>query len=646
MLGRLGQGVGASVRRIRGRRDADPTAPSEPERLVALPLDRAVSVSAPADLYAGVVDLVVTLDVDDVSERPTVVERLGEVARETGWHLLVVVYEAEEAVGKVHAPPIVPDSLPLLEPRVARGWSTAIGWAVPHLRGTRAVLLDSTAVVAADRLRALVDALGDGEEGPVAAQAVLRRGSGTVATAGALHLSALVAPASLLDGHPPEDSDRLGVADVFAADAPAVAVRSAVLAAPPPTTDMRLAVAGLTWQAARRVGPRARIVSVPSGRSYETRPPVRSLDAGAQGLLATWRGLRDGDGPRALRELGWTVVDDVPVPAGADGGAAVRVSRPVLARSGPRAADVVEGAPLLRWSLKTAAHPDARGDHWGDTHFAGDLASALRRLGQEVVIDARESHVRPGSDHLDDVSLVLRGLDRTPLNPRALNVLWVISHPDLVGADELAGFDLRFAASTTWSARSSTPASPVVPLLQATDPSRFAPGAVDEELASDVLFVGRTRGVFRPVVRDAVAAGLDVTVWGDGWAGLVPDGVVRGESLRPERLPAAYRSARVVLNDHWADMAREGFFSNRIFDALATGAAVVSDEVPGLGEVFGADVRTYSTAEDLRRVVLEIGSEPAAARAARAARVAAAHSFDARALTLLDHVLAARRSRG
>ena len=643
MIGRLRRGVGASVRKVRGGRDADPPVASEPERLVALPLDRAVSVSAPVDVSTDVVDLVVTLDVDDVVERPVVVERLGEVARETGWHLLVVVYEAEEAVGKVHAPPVVPDSLPLLEPRVARGWSTAIGWAVPHLRGTRAVLLDSTAVVSADRLRALVDELGDGEEGPVAAQAVLRRSSGTVATAGALHLSALVAPASLLDGHPAEDSDRLGVAEVFAADAPAVAVRSSALAAPPPTTDMRLAVAGLTWAAARRVGPRARIVSVPSGRSYETRPPVRSLDAGAQDLLATWRGLRDEDGPGALRELGWSVVDDVPVPAGADGGTAVRVSRPVLARSGPSAVDVVEGTPVLRWSIKTAAHPDARGDHWGDTHFARDLALSLRRLGQEVVIDARESHVRPRSDHLDDVSLVLRGLDRTPLNPRALNVLWVISHPDLVSVDELAGFDLRFAASTSWSARTSTPESPVVPLLQATDPSRFAPGAVDEQLASDVLFVGRTRGVFRPVVRDAVTAGLDVTVWGDGWSGLVPEGVVRGESLSSESLPAAYRSARVVLNDHWSDMAREGFLSNRVFDALAAGAAVVSDDVPGLRETFGEDVRTYTTPEDLRQAVAEVGDESQAVRTARATRVAAAHSFDARARVLLDTVLIARR---
>jgi glycosyltransferase involved in cell wall biosynthesis len=620
--------------------------PAEVERFVALPLDRTVPVTAPPGLVADVVDLVVTLDVDDVSDRPDVIARLGEVAQETGWHLIVVVYEAEEAVGKVHAPPVVPPTLPLLEGRVARGWSTAVGWAVPHLQGTRAVLLDSTVVVSALHLRRLVGELGDGDEGPVVVQGVLRRVDGTVATAGALRLSPLVAPASLLEGHPAEDSERLGLVDVFAADAPVLAVRSSGLTAPPPTTDMRLAVAGLSREVARRAGPRARVVSTPCGRSLETRPPVRSLDAGAQDLLVAWRALSDVDGPRALARLGFEVTLDVPVsPVPPGERAGIRVSRPLLRRSVGRAALVLEPTPRLRWSLKTAAWPGERGDDWGDTHFARDLARALTGLGQDVVVDRRLSHARPGSDDLDDVSLVLRGLDRTPLSPSALNVLWVISHPDLVSPGELGSFDLRFAASETWAGRVSDETGHAVePLLQATDPGRFAPGPVDAELVSDVLFVGRTRGVFRPVVRDAVAAGLDVSVWGDGWSGLVPPGVVRGESLPNERLPAAYRSARVVLNDHWADMAREGFVSNRIFDALATGAPVVSDSVPGLSDSLGGLVRTYETPDDLRRIVLDIEREPEEARAERARSVAEHHSFDARARLLLDRVLVRLRT--
>jgi hypothetical protein len=626
-----------------------PAAPPAPERHVALPLDRSAPTRLRTDLDDDVVDLVVTIDVDDVVQRPSLLEPLADLARSTGWHLVVVVYEAEEAVGKDHAPPVVPPGLPLLETRVARGWSTAIGWALPHLRGRRTVVLDATVQTSAEHLRSLADALTDGPDAVVVAQAVLRTPQGPVATAGAVPLSPLSAPASLLAGFPPEDADRLGVVDVWAADAPVFAVRTAALGPPPATVDLRLAVAGLTRAVVEAVGPGARVVSVPSGRSYELRPPARSLDAGAQDLLLAWRDVRDDSAAEALASLDLEMHDDVPLflPTSADR-APSRVSSPRIGRAtgrGPWAGPVVhERPPRLRWSIKTAAWPDARGDDWGDTHFATDLAAALASLGQDVVVDARLSHVRPASEHLDDVSLVLRGLDRTPLSRHAVNVSWVISHPDLVSDGELAGYDLRYAASATWAARTTAESGLVVrPLLQATDPARFRPREGDPSLASDVLFVGKTRGVVRPVVSDALAAGLELSLWGEGWAGSAPARAVRGEYLSNELLPVAYSSARVVLSDHWADMAREGFVSNRVFDALATGAVVVTDRVAGLDEAVGGLVLTYDGVDDLRRVVDSVGPIDAADRGRRAASVAREHSFTARAQVLLGDVVRAAR---
>jgi spore maturation protein CgeB len=108
---------------------------------------------------------------------------------------------------------------------------------------------------------------------------------------------------------------------------------------------------------------------------------------------------------------------------------------------------------------------------------------------------------------------------------------------------------------------------------------------------------------------------------------------------------AAYRAAGVVLNDHWPDMAREGFLSNRLFDAVAAGARVVSDDAEGLTEVFGAAVRVVSGPDQLAGVLAgprdEIVGDDGARRAA-ADRVHAEHSFDARARALLASVLAAR----
>jgi len=150
--------------------------------------------------------------------------------------------------------------------------------------------------------------------------------------------------------------------------------------------------------------------------------------------------------------------------------------------------------------------------------------------------------------------------------------------------------------------------------------------------------------VLRPVVRDAVAAGADLTIFGDGWGEFVDDAFVRADHLDNALVPAAYRGARVVLNDHWDDMARWGFYSNRLFDAVASGARVVSDPVAGLEQVFGPSVQTYRTVDELR-ALLEPGSTAwpdAATIAQNAARVAADHSFAARARVLLADVLDAR----
>ena len=108
--------------------------------------------------------------------------------------------------------------------------------------------------------------------------------------------------------------------------------------------------------------------------------------------------------------------------------------------------------------------------------------------------------------------------------------------------------------------------------------------------ASAVLFVGNSRRQLRPVVRDALTAGLPLAVYGDLWSGLVPDEMVHGRSIPNDQLAAAYRSAGVVLNDHHDAMRADGFVSNRLFDAVASGARVVTDPIldaAGLAELFG-----------------------------------------------------------
>ena len=226
-----------------------------------------------------------------------------------------------------------------------------------------------------------------------------------------------------------------------------------------------------------------------------------------------------------------------------------------------------------------------------------------------------------------------------------MSLLWVISHPELVTPDEVRGYDRVLAAGRPWAERRTRDwaaqlAQPIEPLLQATDPERFHPDAAVPDSGEPVLFVGNSRRVLRPVVRDALAAGLPLAVYGDLWSGLVPDEVIRARSLPNESLAAAYRSAGVVLNDHHEAMRADGFVSNRLFDAVASGARVVTDPVDGLAELFGPAVQGYETPDDLRRLATLPDPDAVfgddATRRATAARVRSEHSFAARARRLVQ----------
>lgn len=292
----------------------------------------------------------------------------------------------------------------------------------------------------------------------------------------------------------------------------------------------------------------------------------------------------------------------------------------------------------LVWAIKISAPDDETSSRWGDTAFAQDLADALEQLGQVVSIHRLGAHPSPPSGRYD-VVLVLRGLHRIEPLEGSLDYLWIISHPDAVDDDELAaGWNRVFAASMSWDRSAEIGAQP---LLQAASARRFTPRRDDlDHYDRDVLFVGTSRGVERPVVRDAVAVGADLKIYGHDWDRFAPESAIGGDHLPFAEVPAAYSSARIVLNDHWEDMRRCGFLSNRLFDATFAGARVVSDSVPNMSEVFGDLVQTYVDLPDLTTLLTDRDRWPSGAkRDAAIAELRLRHSFDARASTLLTDAL-------
>jgi GT2 family glycosyltransferase len=293
-----------------------------------------------------------------------------------------------------------------------------------------------------------------------------------------------------------------------------------------------------------------------------------------------------------------------------------------------------------RWAIKIGAPNVGVRFRWGDWHFAMGLREALRALGDEAVVDLYEAWYRDSAS-LDDAVVVLRGRERYQPDPNQHNLMWVISHPDLIDDTEYAPYDRVLVASVPYARKlGNRLGTPVEPMLQCTEPSRFRLDE-DEAAETEVLFVGNSRGRLRPIVRDALAAGVDLTLYGAHWRKLVPPEVVAGDHIPNEHLPRAYRTAGVVLNDHWSDMRRDGFLSNRLFDLAACGANVVSDAVEGIDEVFEGLVRTYDDPDQLGPVIaaaLERRGEERDRRRELAARIAEEHSFAARAKRLVQVV--------
>jgi glycosyltransferase involved in cell wall biosynthesis len=267
------------------------------------------------------------------------------------------------------------------------------------------------------------------------------------------------------------------------------------------------------------------------------------------------------------------------------------------------------------------------------------LARALRALGQQVDVQTR-AHADDLATRAHDVHLVLHGLAPVRPTPGQRHVLWVISHPESVDLAECDAADLVLVASARFAAhlraRTSTP---VAVLLQATDPDRFRPVPADAAHRHPVTVVAKTRDVQRAAVTDAVAAGLRPAVYGHGWDGLIDPDLIVADHVDNDRLPTVYCSAGVVLNDHWDTMAAWGFVSNRIFDVLACGTPVISDDLPEIQELFGDAVPTYRSPQELADLVAAALEDPEQARA-RAARGRAVvlehHTFERRARTLLD----------
>jgi hypothetical protein len=295
------------------------------------------------------------------------------------------------------------------------------------------------------------------------------------------------------------------------------------------------------------------------------------------------------------------------------------------------------------WCLNICAPNWWSARSWGDLHFARAIQQELARRGRPAAIHVIDQWEQ-SRDERFDVVVHLKGLTTYGPNPAQINLLWNISHPDKLTNAECERFDMVLVASETFAATLRERVSvPVAVLEQATDPDVFFP-ETHAAHAHDLVFVGNSRKVMRRILADLLPTEHGLAVWGGDWEGLIHARHIVGTYLPNAEVRRAYSSAAIVLNDHWDDMREHGFASNRLYDAVACGALVVSDRLEGLEERFGGAVVAYETADELRTIVDHFLAHPEE-RAARAAAgrelVLANHTFAHRVDALLAHADAA-----
>jgi len=296
----------------------------------------------------------------------------------------------------------------------------------------------------------------------------------------------------------------------------------------------------------------------------------------------------------------------------------------------------------FHWLIQISAPSGPNSLLWGDTYFAQEISNSLTKLNQEAQIIYRDQEVQKFVK-ANTVLLNLRGLLPLSKINNKINLIWVISHPNQLTKRELQKYNLIFAASHFWAnKKSKTWGLKIDALLQATNPTLFNTKTNQPAFEDRILFVGNTRGIYRKSVKMARTLVKNLVVIGTGWGKYIPEDAILKDFVDNKNLSSEYRKSKYVLTDHWDDMARNGFISNRLFDAVASGTRIISDYVPGSKDIFQSSITEYRNLDELSEILKsdissKFGSQEEIDSIAQ--KIQLEHNFDERASYLLSCVL-------
>ena len=286
---------------------------------------------------------------------------------------------------------------------------------------------------------------------------------------------------------------------------------------------------------------------------------------------------------------------------------------------------------LLTWAanamaaevvIKSTSNRDETnvGDYW----IAEDFAKGFQAMGVDTIIDYRGEYQRTHTP-TPKINIFMRGYTKFyPPFGEGCNVLYVyypmaysaqsshkISKTNLNHRaempenssldDDWQNYDAVVVSSSTYAQELQQAGINAIYAPQFTNPQKFYPEP-NEQMQNDILFVGsnwhnRTSLLF------ALDSDFNVAVYGYNWDNIVPPEMYKAPYIQNTELNRYYSSAKIVLNDHRPDMKEFGFVNNRIYDATAAGALVISDYMPEIEAVYGDTVPMYKNKEELAQLL-------------------------------------------
>lgn len=287
-----------------------------------------------------------------------------------------------------------------------------------------------------------------------------------------------------------------------------------------------------------------------------------------------------------------------------------------------------------------------------DHAFARSIADGFLQAGHSVRIDSGYDWYRDTQG--TDFDLVLRGRGGYEPQPNIPHVVWAIypgakERHEITQEEVSAAAHCFFASELAYEEFSNKGNSNISVLLQGFDPRIMH--LPEQDHRADTVFVGSnhfSNTDMRPIIQMSLDAQHNTKIWGRGWTAPEVEPMLQAKYIDNSNVGNLYRGAKIVLCDHMEPMRVGGYISNRIFDALACGSAVISDHIAGLPDEFKQDVFLCQTSEDFSNAVQTIEAETEAEAAERKERVRSLlqkHSLFVRAKEISEKLLELKTQR-